>query len=274
MLALGAALIFGAGDFLGGLASRRAPTLTVVIWSQAAGFAVLLLALPLLPATPTATDVAWGAVAGLFGSAAVGLLYRGLAIGAMGVVSPITAVLAALLPVAYGALRHALPSPTAVAGIAVSLVAVVAISAAPTHGGPSARRGIPEAIAAGALFGAFFIVLAQTHTNAGLYPLVGARVASTVVFIATATVLRIPLRPPRAALTAIVAGGACDMLANILYVLAVHSGLVAIVAVLTSLYPASTVALAAIVLHERLRGIQWAGVAFALLGVALISSGK
>jgi drug/metabolite transporter (DMT)-like permease len=273
-LALGAALIFGAGDFLGGLASRRAPTLTVVIWSQAAGFALLLLALPLLPAAPTSADIAWGAAAGLFGAAAVGLLYRGLAIGAMGVVSPITAVLAALLPVAYGALQRALPSPAAVAGIAISLVAVVAISSAPTHGGESVRRGIPEAIAAGALFGAFFIVLAQTHANAGLYPLVGARLASAVMFTAAATVLRVQLRPPRIALAAIVGGGVCDMLANILYVLAVHTGLIAVVAVLTSLYPASTVALAAVVLHERLRAIQWVGVALALLGVGLISAGK
>ena len=248
--------------------------MAVVVWSQAAGFLVLAVALPAVPGTLHAGDLGWGALCGIVGAAAVGLLYRGLAIGAMGVVSPITAVLAALLPVLYSGLRNVRPSLEASIGIGISLVAVVAISAAPPASRSQARRGIAEAFGAGILFGAFFIVLAQTRADAGLYPLLGARTASFVVFAFAGTLLRVSFRPARNAIGAIIAGGVCDMLANVLYVLAVHSGLLAIVAVLTALYPASTVALAAIFLRERLLALQWGGVILALTGVALISAGR
>jgi drug/metabolite transporter (DMT)-like permease len=273
-VALSAALVYGAADFLGGLASRRTSTLAVVVWSQAAGFLVLAVALPLSPGAPQPADLGWGALCGVIGAGAVGLLYRGLAIGAMGVVSPITAVLAAVLPVAYGALRHTLPSLAASIGIALSLVAVIAISAVPPASRQPARRGIGEALGAGVLFGVFFIVLAQTRTGAGLYPLLGARTASLVTFVLAGTLLRVSYRPARSAIGIIVLGGVCDMLANVLFLIAAHGGLLAIVAVLTSLYPASTVALAAVFLHERLRAVQWAGVGLALTGVAFISAGK
>ncbi len=266
--------MYGAADFLGGLASRRTTTLAVVVWSQAAGFLLLAAALPLVPGVLHVGDLAWGALCGVIGATAVGLLYRGLAIGAMGVVSPITAVLAAALPVAYGTLRNARPSTLAGVGIAIAIVAVVLISWAPPASRDHARRGLPEAIGAGALFGAFFIVLAQVRADAGLWPLVGARTASFVVLGCGGRLLGAPLRPARDAVAIIVAGGVCDMLANVLYVIAVHGGMLAIVAVLTALYPASTVALAAIFLRERLRPLQWSGVVFALAGVALISAGR
>jgi hypothetical protein len=245
-----------------------------VVWSQAAGFIVLAAALPLVPGTPHPSDFAWGALCGVVGAAAVGMLYRGLAIGAMGVVSPITAVLAAALPVAYGALHNARPALAASIGIAISLVAVVALSGGPPAPARQARSCITEALGAGLLFGVFFIVLAQTRADAGLFPLVGARTASFATFALAGSVLRTSYRPAAGAIGIIVAGGVCDMLANVLYVIAAHGGLLAIVAVLTSLYPASTVALAAIFLHERLRALQWAGVALALTGVALISAAK
>ncbi len=273
-LALATALIYGAADFCGGLASRRTSILAVVVWSQAAGFFVLIFAVLLLPATPHPADFGWGALCGVFGAGAVGLLYRGLAIGAMGVVSPITAVLAALLPVGYAALHHAWPSPLAALGIALSLVAVAAISSAAPESSARARRGLLEALGAGVLFGGFFVSLAQTRSEAGLYPLVGARVASFLLLVVAGLGLRIPFRPARDALGMIVIAGAFDMGANVLYVLAVHGGSLAIVAVLASLYPASTVALAAIFLHERLRPLQWAGVALALAGIGCITAGR
>jgi drug/metabolite transporter (DMT)-like permease len=266
--------VYGAADFFGGLASRRTSTLAVVVWSQAAGFLLLAIALPLVPGSPHTADLAWGALCGIIGAAALSLLYRGLAIGAMGVVSPITAVLAAAVPVVYGAVRHTMPSTLASCGIALALVAVIAISAAPAGNREQARRGVPEAGAAGALFGIFFIVLAQTRADAGLYPLLGARTASFIAFALAGTLLRMSFRPARAAIGIIIAGGVCDMLANVLYVIAVHGGSLAIVAVLSALYPASTVALAAIFLHERLRPLQWSGVVLAIAGVALISAGK
>lgn len=266
--------MYGAADFLGGLASRRTTTLAVVAWSQAAGFLVLAVALPFVPGRAQPEDLAWGALCGIVGAAAVGLLYRGLAIGTMGVISPITAVLSALLPVGFGLARGQVPTATAWIGIGCALVAVVAIAAGPAESTAHARRGLPEALGAGVLFGTFFIVLAQTRAEAGLWPLVGARSASFVVFALAGTLLRVSIRPARDAIVIIIAGGACDMLANVLYTIASHEGMLAIVVVLTALYPASTVALAAVILREHLRAVQWAGVALALVAVGCLTAGK
>src|ERR1700733_3867803 len=250
--ALAAALFYGAADFCGGLASRRVASLAVVVWSQAAGLAVLLPALLVVPGVPRASDLAWGLACGLAGAFAIALLYRGLAIGTMGVVSPVTAVLAS-----------ASPAPPSPAG-----------ADAPLARAPRARRlppGIPEALGAGAAFGFFFIALAQTHADAGLYPLLPTPLASIAILGTGALLLRRPLRVGRAGLPTIVAAGLLDMGANVFYVLAAHAGALSVAAVITSLYPAGTVALAAAVLHERLVRVQWIGVTVALTGVLCIS---
>jgi len=269
ILSLAAAIVYGAGDFFGGFATKRAPVITVVFGSQFAGFAVLGIALPLTPGTYHPSDVAYGAGAGILGALAVALLYRGLAIGAMGIVSPITAVLAAAVPAVYGIAVGERPTAIALGGIGLALVAVVVVSFSGSGG--RSVRGIPEAIAAGIMFAAFFIVLARTSPDAGLWPLAGARVASIVMVGLVALAVRAPLVPPEGARATIVFGGLFDMLANVFYVLAVHTGLIAIVAVVTSLYPASTVALAGIVLRERLSVRQWIGVGCAFAGVATIA---
>ncbi len=215
---------------MGGLASRRTTTLAVVIWSQAAGFLVLAVCLTFLPGTLHVGDVGWGAGCGIVGAAALGLLYRGLAIGTMGVVSPITAVLSAVLPILYGLLHQQWPTAIAWLGISCAIIAVIAVAAGPAESAAPARRGVLEAFGAGLLFGIFFIALAQTRADAGLYPLVGARTASFVVFSLAALVLRVPLFPARNAIRLIVAGGVCDMLGNVLYLIAAHIGMLAIVA--------------------------------------------
>ncbi len=269
MLSLTAAIVYGAGDFFGGIAARRAAVITVVFSSQSVGLLVLLLALPFVSGILQPADVALGAGAGILGALAVALLYRALSIGAMGIVSPITAVLAAALPAVYGFALGERPALFAVVGIALALVAVVVVSFA---GSPEqTARGIPEAIGAGLLFAAFFIVLARTSPEAGLWPLVGARAGSFVVFAIAGLVRGVPLIPAAGVRLTIVAAGVTDMAANVLYVLAVHSGMIAIVAVITSLYPASTVALAAIVLRERLSRQQWIGVSCAFAGIAAIA---
>jgi drug/metabolite transporter (DMT)-like permease len=283
-LALGAALFYGAADFCGGLASRRGSTLAVVVWSQAIGLIVLTPALPFVPGTPHASDFVWGAVCGVAGAFAIGLFYRALAVGVMGVVSPLTAVLAATIPVGWGFVFGQRPASLAMAGIGCALVAVLLVSAstsplARAAGKPLARAvprqlfapGILEALGAGAAFGFFFIALSQTHADGGLYPLVGMRLASLVALVAFALVFRGELRVARAGVATIVLTGVLDMTANIFYVVAVHAGALAIVAVITSLYPAGTVALAAIVLHERLIPVQWLGVAIAFTGVLCIA---
>jgi drug/metabolite transporter (DMT)-like permease len=282
-LSVAAALFYGAADFCGGLASRRSSTLAVVLWSQAAGLFVLGPALLLVPGVPRAGDLGWGLACGVSGAFAIALLYRGLALGVMGVVSPVTAVLAAAIPVAFAIARGERPAAGALAGIACALAAVVLVSAAPAAVAPEAappasrppaRRwppGIPEALGSGAAFGFFFIALAQTHADAGLYPLLGTRLTSLAILGGFALTARRPLRIERPALRTVALAGGLDMGANVLYVLAAHAGPLSIAAVVTSLYPAGTVALAALVLHERLARIQWLGVAAAFAGVLCIA---
>jgi drug/metabolite transporter (DMT)-like permease len=285
-LALIAALVYGSSDFFGGLASRRATTISVVVWSQAMGLLVLAIVLPIVGGSATFDDIGWGTLCGVAGAFAIAMLYRGLAIGTMGVVSPLSAVLGATIPMLFGIAVHGeRPSWPAYAGIAAALIAVVCVSAAGDQ--PDGTRhvatprqwfglpaGVPEALLAGLAFGAFFIALAQTRANAGMYPLLAARITSVVILGVGGAAFggAGSLSIPRATLPLVLVCGALDMIANILYVLAAHTGLLAIVAVLTSLYPAATVCLAGIVLRERLRALQWAGVALALGGAIAIAA--
>ncbi|HEV8022216.1 MAG TPA: DMT family transporter [Candidatus Lustribacter sp.] len=275
-LALVAAIVYGASDFLGGLASRRAATLAVVIWSQATGLVLLAIALPLFGGHAVPGDLLWGALCGVAGAVAIASLYRGLAIGTMGIVSPISAVLGASIPVFYGLIfRGEHPTVYATIGIVAALLAVVLVSA-PGRGAQLLPAGIPEALLAGLGFGAYFIALAQTRAAAGMVPLLAARATSVVLLVAGGLAFgglaNVRLARPAFALVALC--GALDVSANVLYVLAAHGGLLSLVAVLTSLYPAATVALAAIVLRERLGRVQWIGVVLALGGAAVISAGK
>jgi drug/metabolite transporter (DMT)-like permease len=283
-LSVACALVYGAADFCGGLAARRMPALAVVVWSQVIGSAVLLVVLPLGGGVPRASDFLWGIACGVAGAGAIILLYRALAVGTMGVVSPVTAVLAAAVPVAFAVVRGDRPAPLAVAGIALALIAVVLVSSAPPAAGttgdaPLARTtprqrlapGVLEALGAGVAFGFFFIAFSRTHADSGLYPLVTTRMTSLALLAGGGFALRAPMRVHRAGLVTVALCGVMDMAANIFFVLATHRGALEIVAVISSLYPAATVALAAILLHERLGAIQWAGVVVALTGVACIA---
>jgi len=272
VLALAAAAVYGAADFLGGLAGRRATTLSVVLWSQAAGLVLLVAVLPFFGGHAVAADIAWGALCGIAGGIAIESLYRGLATGTMGIVSPISAVLGASIPVVYGLVfRGEHPGAFALAGIVAALAAVVLVSYE-----PGGRRGVPEALVAGVGFGTYFIALAQTRAAAGMVPLFAARFTTVILLAAGGLAFgRVAqLRLARQAVPLVMLCGVFDVSANVLYVLAAHGGMLAIVAVLTSLYPAATVALAAGVLHERLNRVQWIGVALALAGAAAISSGS
>jgi drug/metabolite transporter (DMT)-like permease len=275
-LALTSALVYGAADFLGGLATKRGSTVfSAVVWSQATGLLLVLLVLPLLPpASPTGADLAWGAASGLAGGIGLAYLYRGLAVGVMSVVAPVTAVCAVIIPVAVGVGLGERPSGAASAGIVLALVAIVLISqSGETEGGKRARTGVPIAIASGIAIGIFLVCLERTGPSAGLWPLVPARVVSVSFFAIAGLLARQSLVPRRESWSIVVGGGALDMVANVLYLLAVRQGPLSIVATLTSLYPAGTILLARIVLHERLRLLQQAGVACAVLAIVLIVSG-
>jgi drug/metabolite transporter (DMT)-like permease len=277
-LALVSAVCYGAADFIGGLATKRAGTLAVVVLSQLSGLLLLLAMLPALPAaTPTRLDYIWGAIAGLTGGTGVALLYRALAIGVMAVVAPTTAVCAVVIPVLVAVSLGERPGLMTIGGIALAIVAIVLVSQSdhpePEPRDPHSPRGASAfslALLAGVVIGLFFVALARTSSEAGLWPLVTARVVSVTLFTALALATSQALRIPLSVLGLVVGAGILDMLANLLYLLATRAGPLSVVVTLSSLYPASTVLLARVVLHERLSSRQWAGVAFALFAVVAI----
>ena len=274
-LGLLAAIFYGSADFCGGIATRRSPMFAVTVISQAVGLLLILVALPFFPSHPTLWTLETGFIAGMCGGLGLLLLYHALSIGKMGVVSPITAVLAALTPVIVGAARGEHLGNFKLAGIGVALLAVILISLSTEPDGTFefSTAGVKEAIASGVILGGFYTFLALGGQQSGLYPIVAARIGSISLLLVIALVMRrsIFVAAP-AALGVIALAGVLDMMANAFYVLAAYAGYLSIAAVLTSLYPASTVFLARIVLGERLAALQKIGVAFALAGVALIAS--
>jgi drug/metabolite transporter (DMT)-like permease len=264
--------VYGAADFYGGLASRRTPAVAVVVLSQLAGMALLAVAWVALPGKFYPGDIVWGALAGIAAGIAIAALYTALAVGRMGVVSPITAVIGASVPVIVGLATGERPGVLALTGVACAFVAVTLVSAnAETRRISLREPGLAAAIVSGLGIGGLYVFLAHGHADAGLARLAVARCASLLLLIAYGRVRGESLRPAPGALPTILLAGALDMSANVLYVLATARGLLTIVAVLTSLYPASTVFLALVVLKERLTWSQWAGVALAAGGVALIA---
>jgi uncharacterized membrane protein len=280
LFALLAATLYGSADFLGGLASRRSSVTPVMIFSQLAGFVTLLLVLPLLPpATATRADFAWGALAGVALGMGLMLLYQGLATDKMSFVAPVTAVLAVVVSAMVGVVVGDRLSVAAFAGVALAIAAITLISQDGAPGkttggrGPRAAHGLVAALSAGVLIGVFFAALKQSSPGSGLLPLVSARLGALVALAAVALSRRPPLLVGRDAVWLIVGVGALDIFANVLYLLAARQGMLTIAATLTSLYPASTILLARLVLGERLRPIQIAGLSCAGLGVVLIGVG-
>ncbi len=281
ILALASALMYGAADFTGGLATRRAATIPVVVSSQFSGMVLLALLLPVLPgSSPSRADLLWGIAAGLTGGGGVALLYRALAIGRMAVVAPTTAVCAVIIPVVAAMLLGERPGGLAVLGIALGIGAIVLVSqqtesaSEPTPTG--ARRvpaGVGIALVSGVLIGLFFLTLAQTAATAGMWPILAARITSVTLFAIAAVARGIPLKLPRPALVLALGGGMVDMLANAAYLLAAREGQLSLVVTLSSLYPASTVLLARVLLGERLNARQLGGVGCALAAIVLIVIG-
>ncbi len=276
VLALISAISYGAADFVGGLTARRASTLTIVFISHCAGLLILGALLPVLPAADVSgADLAWGVAAGVAGSTGVALLYRALAIGTMAIVAPATALCAVIIPVLADVLGGARLGLRVSGGIALAMLAIALVSQA--GGGerhPGGRRWMPKgmvlALCSGVAIGLFFLALARTGAGSGLRPLFVARLVSVVLFGAAALVTRTPLTiPPRLGMMA-VGAGMLDMLANALYLIATRGGELSAVVTLSSLYPASTVILARLVLREWLAPLQYVGIGCALVAAVMI----
>jgi drug/metabolite transporter (DMT)-like permease len=281
VLALGSAFAYGVSDYTGGVLAKRIHVFTVILISQLISAAILLVFLPFWEGSFSGSAMQWGAVAGLAGMAGAALLYRGLAIGRMGVVAPITAVLAAAIPVSFGLATGERPGAVAIIGIVVGFVAVILISMAPEpspvepvttkSSSPSGNRGIPEAFGAGTGFGFFFIMLERTPDDSGIWPLVGTRISMIVAVTILALMVGAEIRAAGAATRSLMWLGFVNLASDLLYLLATREGLLSLVAVITSLYPATTVGLARILLGERMVRQQIVGVACAAASVTLIA---
>ena len=273
LLALLSAATFGASDFLGGLASRRSPsTVTVVLLSQTVGLSLLITLLFVVGGDFHSEDIWWAGGAGIAGVIGLILLYRGFSVGTMSVVAPITGLVGAVVPLAWGLATGERPSWLAGIGVVVALSAVVLVSGASSLAEFRTRAGMSEAVGAGIGFGIFFVLISNTSSTE-LWLVAFSRIASILLLLGVVVVGGIAVRPAPGVARLVVASGIGDVVANLLFLLAERRGLLSLVAVIASLYPATTVLLARVVLKERLSRLQRIGLGLAALGVLLIGIG-
>jgi drug/metabolite transporter (DMT)-like permease len=273
ILALCAASVFGVADYCGGRASRSVSPMVVTVLGQSAGFIVLSLAAVLVQSDPPPlSDWLWGGLAGLAGASGLLAFYRAMGSGFMTVVAPISAVTATALPVVFGLSAGEQPGVLALLGIPMALVAVALISdVLGRHNRRAPRKILLFALVSGLAFGTVFIILGNTHSDGGLWPVVAMRLAS-IPFM-TIVMLSARRRPSEAKgnFPIVFASGILDSTANALYLLAAREGLLSIVATINSFYPASTLLLATKLDRERIHRPQVLGLVIAAMALLLIS---
>ena len=269
-LALAAAACWGAGDFSGGLASRRSEPFRSVLLIYSVGLVALaIVAFARHEVIPPFSDIAWGAVAGLFGMVGILFLFQGFASGRMGIVAPVSGVLATALPVVFNALTEGLPDSLKLAGFAVALVSIWLLSRPERLGGRPAGLGL--AVVAGVCFGSFFITLDQVSKVSMFWPLISGRAASIAVMLLFVLISRrgMPLRSSPWGLFLL--AGILDVLGNVVFLLAIQNGRLDVASVLASLYPAVTALLARITIKENITRLQILGVSAAMVAIVLIT---
>ena len=271
-------LIWGVGDFSGGKATQRAAVLPVVWVSKLVSLPLLAIYLVATYVPVTPIGLAWGGLAGIAGVVGLVLFYRALSAGAMTVVAPVTGVTSAAIPVVVGLVAGERPSPSRLLGVGCALVAIALVSLAPHPAGRRqvvSRRLVAAALGAGTSFALFFILLAvagkAAGSSVGLWPIAGSQLSSVVILALLLMMTRPGPWPHQATLGWTIVAGPCDMTANVLYLVATRRGDLSIVAPIAALYPVTTVILALIIEHERLRGIQVAGLVLALAALVLVS---
>lgn len=272
VLALGCSVAYGCADFLGGLGARKAHVLRTVMIAAPASLVVELLLWPLLGASFSAGALGWGAASGVASAAAFVLLYRTLAIGPMNVLSPVTALVSAALPVSVGLLQGEHLAAAGLIGLPLALAAVVLVSAGPgVRSARPSRTALLLAFGAGAAIALQLVFLHQAPSDSGVAPLIVGRAVSSAVTLTAAALMFRRLGPERPAYAMSAAAGALDSVANLLFLLAARSGDLSVVAVITALYPAGTVLLARSVLHERIGRGQLVGLGAAAVAVSLLA---
>ncbi|WP_345751655.1 EamA family transporter [Microbacterium rhizophilus] len=274
LLALASAAAYGVSDFFGGVLSKRHSAWTIAFWGQVGALVAAGLLALWIGGRPAPVDLLWAAVAGVGSALGTAFLYRGLASGRMSVVAPISAVVSASVPIVVGVATGERPAPLTWVGIAVGLAAIWLVARAPDPSGARAAgtaASVRDGALAGAGFGAYFAAIGQVRDEAGLWPNAASMAVAVVVLLAIVLAVRAPLGlPPRSAGLALIPG-VLGALALTLFLLATQQGLLTVVAVIASLYPAATVILAALVLHERIHRSQAIGLAACAAAVALVA---
>lgn len=271
LLSLAAALAYGLSDFVGGLASRRTSAWPVAFVGAVAAFAGAVVLALVTDGSPSSGDLWWGALAGIGSGAGGAFLYRGLAAGRMGVVAPISAVGAALLPVCVGVATGERPDLLVWLGIVAAVPGIWLVSREPDNAGNLAA-GIVDGVLAGLGFGLLFAAMGQVPESAGFAPLVVAQGVAVVAVALTAAALRARWVPYAASQAWGAAAGVLATVAVVAFLLATQTGLLTIASVVTSLYPAVTIGLAAAVLRERIHVPQAFGLLLCGLAVGLVAA--
>jgi drug/metabolite transporter (DMT)-like permease len=305
LLGLTAAVLYGSGDFLGGMATRRAHVLPVLMLADTAGVIVALAAAATSPGPVRLAGLAWGISAGLIGGLGLIIFYIGLATGPMSVVAPVSGLVSTILPVAVALAQGERPGAGVYAGAVLCLVAIVLASSAgntgevrPDRAGPSRAepsrtepsraepsqagpgragpgRAIGYGVVSGAAFGLFFLLIRNAGQSGELWPVAAGRIGELAIVLIAAAVLRrrvLPRRTDGRLLLAAAGAGVIDVVANICYVAATRTGMFGLAVVLAALYPGVTVLLARMVLGERLRRVQRAGLVLAAIGILLVAA--
>jgi drug/metabolite transporter (DMT)-like permease len=274
VLGLTSSIVWGVSDFLGGLASRRAPLFGVLVAAQLIGLAI---AAPIAvfrgEGQPLPVDVAWSAVSGLIGAIGIGCLYRGLAVGRMGVVAPVTGVLVAVIPVVAGMVLDGVPSAIVLVGIVLAIASVAIVARVPGSV-TDAPSGLWWGIAAGLTLGVFTVTFSRVSHGLVFGPLALMKIVEGVALYVAIVVGRQPWRVPRNVWPMLIAVGVMDMGATAAYLAATQAGPLAIAGVLSALYPVMTVLLAAVILRERITRVHAIGIVAAAAAIALIAGGS
>lgn len=264
-----AALTYGTSDFYGGMATRRADATRVVLWAQVVGLGLGLVVAPLFGGGIGLVDIAWAAAAGLAGAMGLVSLYSGLSRGRAAVVAPMSGVLSGVVPAVVGFGLGERPSAITLSGFVLAAVAVWLVSG----GRLEKASGFSLGVLAGLGFGLFFVFLSPIPETAGLWPLIPARAASVAVLLLVRRQQHAKAEPVDGSTARLIgAVGVGDMLANVFILLALQRGPLGEGAVISSLYPAVTVVLSALILKEAVRRYQWLGLGLAVVAMALIAA--
>lgn len=276
LLALTSAVAYGSSDFIGGLVSRRASAWSVAVVVQLSSALTALAVAVVLGGDPDGADLAWAAVGGVGSGLGVSFLFRGLGRGRMSVVAPVSAVGAALLPVAFSVAVDGWPPPAVLLAVATGVPGIWLVSRVvdtADHAAASSASGLLDGLLAGVGFGLMFLALDQVGPGAGLWPVAAAQAVSAVAAALLATSLRVAWLPRGRTVWRAAWAGPLGTVALLCFLLATQAGSLTVAALISSLYPAATIVLALVVLHEHIHRTQLAGLLLCGATVGLVAAG-